>query len=320
MPAKQSQGLLPAYLAVGEDALKRKAVFSRLLSRLEKEGDASFDHDVFTAGSASGQDILMACNTLSFLSPFRLVELRSVENLAKADSEVLVDYLSDPNPSTILFIEGQKLAKNTRLYKAVAAQGKQAVIDCANPKPKEFPSLVRAMAVSHGVTIAPRAAELLISMVGEDTTALDAQLEKIALSRVGTDAISEAEVRALVSQTAEIKPWKFLDAFSARDRKACLACLSKMESTSSFSLLAMCTKRLRELICASAMDKRGCAGELHSVLGLKDWQCKNHIRWARSFGDQHLRDALCSARDLEQAMKSGADPDQAFRDWVLKVL
>lgn len=318
--AQKTASLLPVYLAVGEDALKRKAVYARLLSRFEKEGDISFDHDTFQAGAAAGEDIAMACNTLPFLSAIRLVEVRSVENISKADSEALIAYLSDPNPTTVLYIEGEKLAKNTRLYKAIASVSKQAIIDCSNPKSRDFPSHVRALAVSHGVTIGAKAAALLVEMVGEDTVALDAQLQKLALSRVGKSAVSEEEVRRFVAQTSEVKPWKFVDAFSARDVSACVRYLANMPSVSPFALLTMCTKRLRELMCASSLDKRGRASDLPSVLGLPDWRCKNHIRWARAFGDDRLREGLRSARDLEQRMKSGADPKDAFLEWVLHLL
>ena len=37
--------LLPAYAAVGDDALKRETVAKRLRARLQKLGDVSFNYD-----------------------------------------------------------------------------------------------------------------------------------------------------------------------------------------------------------------------------------------------------------------------------------
>ena len=51
----------------------------------------------------------------------------------------------------------------------------------------------------------------------------------------------------------------------------------------------------------------------------QDWQVKDHVSCARRFTADELRAALISARNTEQAMKSGADPDAAFREWVVGV-
>ena len=316
---KQEAPLLPVYLIVGEDALKRDTVMKRLRARLSSMGDLSFNADEFDGETAQGGDIVTACNTVPFASPVRLVEVRAADKLKKADAEQLVSYLGSPNGSTVLALVAEKLAKNTRLYKAVAACGKTAVIDCAPLKRYELPRTVRSMAVTHGVTLTEGAAVKLVDLVGEDTVHLDSELKKIALAHRGTDAVNEHEIVAMVSRTAEVKPWEFVDAFSARDARKCLLYLGRMASVSPFSLLARCTTRLRELVCARAFIARGNPKAVAGALKLPDWKCRNHLGWARGFTDEELRSAIVAARDVERAMKSGSDPNDAFLDWVLSV-
>ena len=299
---KQEAPLLPVYLIVGEDALKRDTVMKRLRARLSSMGDLSFNADEFDGETAQGGDIVTACNTVPFASPVRLVEVRAADKLKKADAEQLVSYLGSPNGSTVLALVAEKLAKNTRLYKAVAACGKTAVIDCAPLKRYELPRTVRSMAVTHGVTLTEGAAVKLVDLVGEDTVHLDSELKKIALAHRGTDAVNEHEIVDMVSRTAEVKPWEFVDAFAARDVRKCLLYLGRMDSVSPHALLAMCTPR-------------GVAAALKAP----DWRVKNHVNWARGFTAAELRRAIISSRDTERAMKSGADPRSAFLDWVLAV-
>ena len=227
---KQEAPLLPVYLIVGEDALKRDTVMKRLRARLSSMGDLSFNADEFDGETAQGGDIVTACNTVPFASPVRLVEVRAADKLKKADAEQLVSYLGSPNGSTVLALVAEKLAKNTRLYKAVAACGKTAVIDCAPLKRYELPRTVRSMAVTHGVTLTEGAAVKLVDLVGEDTVHLDSELKKIALAHRGTDAVNEHEIVDMVSRTAEVKPWEFVDAFAARDVRKCLLYLGRMDS------------------------------------------------------------------------------------------
>lgn len=317
----QPPALIPAYLVVGEDALKRDAVIKRLRARIAQLGDIEFNHDVFSGETASGLEIVSACDTMPFMSDMRLVEVTNADKLKKADAEALVSYLEHPNETTVLALVAEKLAKNTRLYKAIAAVGKQAVIECAAKSRRELPRVVRDMAVGHGVVFNDRAANALIDLVGENTVALDAEVRKIALAHQGKDPVTDAEVKSLVARTAEAKPWELVDAVSARNLTQCITLLGRMESASPYSLIGMCTRRIRELICAKALEQRGQgAAVLAKALKVPDWRVKNHFGWARGFSRQELLRALKLARDAERDMKSGTDPDQAFMGWLLQVV
>src|SRR3712207_4918466 len=136
--------LLPAYLIVGEDELKRDRVLERLRTRVEKSGDLDFNFDVFES-SAEGADVVSACNTVPFASAVRLVLVRGVDGMKKQSVTDICDYLKSPSETTVLALVAAKLAKNTLLYKSVAKLGKSAVIDCAPIKSRELPSLVREM-------------------------------------------------------------------------------------------------------------------------------------------------------------------------------
>ena len=320
MTASQNTPLLPAYLVVGEDALKRATVIERLRKRLDGLGDMAFNSDEFDGEIAEGAAIAAACNTMPFASPVRLVYVRNADKLKKADSEQVVAYLNAPSDTTVLALEAEKLAKNTRLYKAVAALGAKAVIDCAPPKSWELPKQVRAMATGHGIVLTEGAASALVELVGENTVHLDNELKKIALAHPGSDPVGEHEVRALVARTSEVKPWDFTAAFAERNLPKCLALLGQMDSTSPHVLIAMCATRIRELMAAQSMARRGNPRGLAGALKVPDWRVKNHGAWARNFAPAELRRALASSRDAEQAMKSGADPDEVFYRWLVETL
>jgi len=312
-----NEALLPVYLIEGEDQLKRKLVLKRLKSRIADGGDISFNFDSFSGDGASGDAIIAACNTLPFIAPARLVLVTEADKLKKTDSDALAAYLEAPAATAVLALVADKIAQNSRLYKAVKCFGEKAFVSCLLQRRYELVHMVRQIAKGLMLDMSEGAAALLIDLVGEDTMRLDNELKKLALSHPGRDPLSEDELRTLVSRSAEAKPWEFVDAFSARNINKCMACLIAMESVSAHALLAMCVTRLRGLICARALYERGRPGELAAVLKLPDWRVKNHQRWSQAFTKEELRRALVTARDLEQAMKSGADPDNAFLEWFL---
>lgn len=315
----QQSALLPVYLIAGEDELKRETVLKRLHARLEKMGDLSFNSEVFSASTCTGEQIVAAANTLPFASEMRLVEVHDVEKLKKGDLDTILEYLKAPCATTVLALVAQKVAKNARILKAVTSFDKKAYIDCTPFARKDLGKVVRSMAVGHGITFTEGAAATLVDLVGVNTVALDGEIQKLALSHRGSDPVNENEVLSLVSRTAEVKPWEFVDAFSGRNAKRCLYLLNRMESVSPYALLPMCVNRIRELLSVKALVRRNEASSIASVLKMPAWRVKNHQAWARAFTEEELIDALRAARDAEKDMKSGADASETLIRWVLSV-
>lgn len=311
--------LLPAYLVVGSDELKRSHAVARMKKRLEASGLADFNLDERDMSKEqTSEDVLSSLNTFPMGADFRLVILTPCDRLPKAMSEMLVDYLKNPSSTTVLLLVAEKLAKNTRLYKAVAKIDKKAIVECAPKKRWELPQQVRSMATAHGKAITQGGAEELVSRVGESTRMLDNELKKLA-SMVEGGEITQADVERFVVRTAEPRPWDFLDAVSARNLPKALSLLRMMPQRQEIMLYSLLTTRIRELIYAKALDARGEGSTLARALGLQSWQVKNHLRWARGFKMSELLGALESAVDVELALKGSQTSDVALIRWVTQI-
>jgi DNA polymerase-3 subunit delta len=320
--AAKKKPLLPVYLFAGEDDLKRETALRRLRVACAKLGDLDFNSEVFDAEmGASARAIIDAADTLPLASDIRLVVVKNVEKLPKPDAELLIDYLADPNPTTVLTLIAPKLLKTSRLYKAAVKVGASALIDCTPKKGRELPALVCSIAASHGMKIDDRAAQELVDLAGGSSIRMDVELTKISevLRARGDDVIKVSDVEQLVVRTTEPKPWDFLDALSERDARMCALLLARMPSQSRLGLLSLSETRLRELICAKALEARGEGARLASTLGLNEWRVKNHRRWASRFSPGDLSGALAGAAQAEMSMKSGGDQTVLFEMWALDV-
>ena len=312
--------LLPAYLIVGVDEFKRTSAVSRMRARLEKTGMAAFNLDERDmTKDPQVDDIIASLNTFPMGADFRLVILENCDKLPKAVSEPLVDYLANPSPTTVCLLVATSLAKNTRLYKAVAKVGAKAVVDCTPKKAWELPKQVVAMARAHGKTMGLPAAEALVSRAGENTRMLDNELKKLA-AMLPAPEITLADVEAHVMRTAEVKPWDFLNAVSARDMTRSLELLALQPDRSEVRLWSLLVTRIRELIVAKALDARGAGRELAATLGVQSWQVKNHLSWARKYRMDELIDALSGAVEVELALKGSRDGALALRLWVIDLI
>ena len=312
--------LLPAYLVVGEDEFKRSNTVMRMRDRLEKTGMADFNLDERDMSKDPQiDDIIASLNTMPMGTDFRLVILENCGKLAKSVSEPLVDYLANPSPSTVCLLVADKLAKNTRLYKAVAKTDKKAVIDCTPKKAWEMPRYVVKMAQAHGKTISMAAAEEMVSRAGESARLLDNELKKLA-QMISGPTIDVADVETHVMRTAEAKPWDLLNAISARDLPKSLECLALQPAKSEVRLYMLLVGRLRELIFAKSLDARGQGRQLAQKLGVQSWQVKNHLTWSRRYRMDELTGALQRAVDLEVDLKGSRDSELALRTWVIELV
>ena len=312
--------LLPAYLAVGADELKRRQVLTRMDARLEKAGgDAAFNREEFEGASGAPEPdrLRAALDTLPFGGDFRLVVFRDVDKAPKPVTEAIVSYLADPCPTTVLAMTASKQPKTTRLYKAVAALGAKAVIDCTPKKRWELPSQVVAMARARGLLMDEEAAEALVRLVGESTLMLDNEVGQLAGLLGAGVHVDARTVRERVPRIAEVKLWDVLDAVCDRDPALALRMLAQVPATGIIGLFTLAVSRLRELVAAKALAARGCPGNLASEIGMQAWQVKRHPAWARNYTMAELAGALRAAAACEADLKSSPDKELVFQRWLL---
>jgi DNA polymerase III subunit delta len=319
--AKQLSEYKPLYLIVGaQDLLLNQAVES-LKSSVAEVADLDFNLETFDGESASADDIIAACNTLPFVSDRRLVIVRGVEKLSKEDAETLVGYAGDPSPTTILALVGKKLAKNTRLYKAVDKLG--GVIERKAPEAREYPRKVQDMFAAAGKRISLDGAEYLVNAVGRDLQRLSVEVNK-TVSYVGDRVdVTLADTEEVASTTAKTSVFELGTALGNRDCSTALRLLNRLlgDGESVYGLHALALRQLRDLLSARALIDRGQGSqdELARALGRPSWQMRNLAGQARRFSAGELVALLQAAAASEAEMKTSRDPRLAFERWIVKV-
>lgn len=185
------------YLLHGdEDVLKDEAI--RALLDASVGANRDFNLDVRYAGDLTPESFHALVNTPPMLAERRAVVVRGVEQVGKRKTKLrdeLLRYLGDPNPTTVLVL--------------VVAAGDEADAELARGcttvlleplSADRVPRWLQHHASTLGVTIAPDAAELLLSAVGGgDLSTLARELEKLAALAAGAGrGVSADDVTSLV--------------------------------------------------------------------------------------------------------------------------
>lgn len=315
--------LLRAYAVIGPDELKRKETLERIQSYLDSSM-RDFNLDVRDGSKEeSPQDVLASLAALPFGDALRVVVVEQADKLDKAVSDALVNYLDEPNPTTTLLLVAESLRSTTRLYKAVAKQGKQAIISCEAPVKDKLTALIIKLAAEQGFKMGAPAAQELARRAGSQTQLLSAHIETLSHVCAGQAEISLQAVKDTIAQTQDVPPWEFLDALSQRNAKAALETFALMPKPSYVFLQMILYERMREILITKALCERGdyaaikptliamSGGRLHNG-NLPDWKIKHYRGWAQRFSTQDLVASLRALADLERDAKGTGDERAAL--------
>ncbi|MBR3159597.1 MAG: DNA polymerase III subunit delta [Atopobiaceae bacterium] len=308
-----SSGLLPAYLVVGVDKLKRDRVIHRLKTYLQP-GLEVFNLDEMQGSvRIDSQTLLQSLNTIPVGQGHRLVIIYEANLLTDVIWDTLLSYLNNPNTGCVLCLDMESIDGRTKKGKqrlaAFTKIDKRSVIRCDALKPRELPNHIIKIGKSLGITIDYGAAQELVSRVGEDTKLLDRTLR--TLGEQCGPVITIGMVEANVARTAEVRPWEFLDKMVLGDARRALELYRHMPNPSHLGLLTMITRRMRELVQVRCLIDRGKRNTVASEIGKQEWQVRDLLKAANRYSQSQLYRCLSACAECERELKGGSDDEEA---------
>jgi DNA polymerase III subunit delta len=309
------------YLHGEEDLLKDEAVRA-LVDRAVPAEMRDFNVDSRSAAELDAESIHALVDTPPMLAERRVVVLRGIEQLRKKSKQrdALLSYLARPNPSTVLIL----VQSDPGAPEADLASHATTVTIERLPAER----VVRWVAHEAGrlnLTVEPAAAELLVSTIGPDLTALRRELDKLAVVAVDRPA-TEADVTTLVGARHGETLQDLVDAALARDvaRAARLAepVLAQSGMSGVRVVTALGTALLGAALARAEIDRglRGSRlvdGLLRHLLAARPFGLRSYkveaaqwAEWGGRWSPGELRRGLQLALATDQALKSTGLSDE----------
>ncbi len=308
------------YLIHGPEPVLLDRALARLRARFADLGDLDFSSDTFDGDNADVDDVIAAANTFPFDSERRLVVVRNTDKLPAAALERLAAYAADPAPFTTLVLVAAKVNKGSKLYKAVDKSGQVAEYKAER---RDYPAYVAEMFSARGRRVDRGGVDALLEAVGNDLRRLEIEVDKAVAYAGDRQTLSRADIVDVLSTSAATSLYDFLDALASRDATEALSLLRDLidEGETIYALHAMSVRRMRELIAAQTLARRGTpsAAALASALGRQEWQVRRIPQYAKRFAVGEPAALLGAAAATEAEMKTSRDSRLAFERWVLAV-
>jgi DNA polymerase-3 subunit delta len=313
--------LKPLYLIYGPEELLIERQIRRMRERIAEVADLDFNYQAFEGPQHEVSEIVAAANTLPFMSDRRLVIVRDVDQMSTEAKEALITYAEDPAEHTCLVLVARRVAKNTRLYKAVERVG--GVHEFAQLKRSEYPREVTRMFEDHGKKVDRDAAQALVDAVGRDLRTLSSEVDKLVAHAGAKKRLVKDDILEVVSETSPTSVFDFTDAIGSRDAEDALRLLARLVADGErvHGMHAMAVRHVRDLVATrSLLDRRESMSEMMSTLGKPDWIVRKLVGQAERFREEELTAALCDAAEWEAKMKtSRVEPRLAVERWAISV-
>jgi len=302
--------LAPVYVVAGEQDLLRELAVGEIVEHGLGAEATPFNFERFDGEVAEAESVVLSANQLPMLGGGHVVVVRRAQKLLEK-AGVLVDYLDDPSPRTVLVLELSKTPdKRRKTWKAL--EKKTQVVSCETPPTSELEDWVEEQVKARKLRLDIPAIKYLVAEFGGDLRRLLNEIEKLSLY-AGEEKLDLETIATLLGRGKAQSIFKFVDAVGAGQAAKALRQLGRLleEGEPPLRILALVDRLVGQLRVAHELQsarQRGGGGSLARVLGVPPYAAKSLGDAARRFDGASLERALRSLSETDRTLKSSAVP------------
>ncbi|MFO8009450.1 MAG: DNA polymerase III subunit delta [Dehalococcoidia bacterium] len=311
------------YILYGEDDFSMKEALDRIKADSAQDSLGEADITTFEGSKLTYDELINACNTMSFLSPRRLVIVEGLLSRfeqsgkrgggkAKPRQQNEWESLKNvtmPDSTVLIFLDG-KLSKNNPLLKGLAKTAEVREFKSLSMKSgaPELSDWIRSRVRANAGEISPRSVQLLIDLIGNNLWVLSNEINKLCLY-TGGRRIEESDINAVVSHAREANVFHLVDAIVQRRHGNAARILHQLlnEGAAPPYLLFMITQEFRLLIQVRELAaQRLGASEIGSRIGeYKTWKMEKLLKQTGNYSESILSNTYRRLLEADLSIKSG---------------
>ena len=221
------EGLRPLYLLLGPEIyLRRVAAQTISETALSRTMLREFNESAFSLLSDPVQSAVAAAEQLPMMSEMRVVRIRDFARLREADEDILIRYLNNPSPTTVMIFIADDLDKRKKSSKVLLDTC--TVVEFSPLKDAEAKTWAKSRLKELKVSADDQVLSDLIRLVGTDVQTLANELEKLASAAATTNRITVDHVDELIGRSRELSNFELADHLMAGNRKKALETLHRL--------------------------------------------------------------------------------------------
>ena len=295
-----ADGIDPVYVLHSEHPILIERAVSAIRDATVPPATRGFNYDVIE-GKPKGNQIVALAQTLPMMAKHRMVFVRDLGLLPADEAEPVINYLSKPNPSTVLVAITSKLDKRLKLFAQLSKKGFLHVLEA----PRQVGPWVREEAKLKGVRMDSAAMSRLVDTVGNDLSRLSLAIEQLGLY-AGDRPVTSDDVDELIADTRERSVFELTDAIGAADRGRALAAVASLcdQRESAVGVVVMLARHIRQLSMLHTCRMHGVPrSEWNQRIGVPPFVVDKLVAQAKSYTPDALATATQRLAIADRALK-----------------
>lgn len=208
----------PVYLLHGEESYFIDLISDFIEENVLDPSQQGFDQTVLYGKDTDFVTILNAARRFPMLATHQVIIVKEAQNLKwKSEDEILLKYLENPMPSTILVFAYKhgKLDKRKKFYKQAEKIG--VAFESAKIYDDKIAGWVMGFLKNKGRAIHPQAAALLGEYLGSDLGKVVNELEKLMLNVPAEQEINLQDIERYIGISKDFNMFEFSTALGMRN-------------------------------------------------------------------------------------------------------
>ena len=173
--------LKPIYFLMGEESYYIDKISDFIEEHVLDEAEKGFNQMVLYGRDVTIDDIVSNAKRYPMMAERQVVIVKEAQDLSRT-IEKLVDYVNNPQPTTVLVInyKYKKIDKRKALYKAIKKTG-SVVFESKKLYENQVADWIRRVLAGQNYQISPKAAQMLVEFLGTDLSKIDNELNKLKI-------------------------------------------------------------------------------------------------------------------------------------------
>lgn len=205
----------PVYWFEGEEDYYIDKAVDYAEHHILSDEEASFNLTVFYGKDANWADVINACRRYPMFAERQVVLLKEAQQMR--DVEKLEAYIENPLASTVFVVsyKEKKLDARKKFTRLVKENG--VLVSTKKLYDRELPEWTQAMIHTKGLSITPRALELVVDHIGNDLTRISNEIEKLAVNLGKRKSITEEDIAEYIGVSKEYNVFELQTALAAKN-------------------------------------------------------------------------------------------------------
>ena len=308
------------YLLYGEEEYLINNEIDKIIKKekIEELSISNYDLEI-----DSIKNIIDDCQTVSLFDPKKIVIVNNCNyfNRVKNDENdinLLLDYLNNYNPGTILIIisHNSSIDNTKKITKKIKEIGKIVELNNTN-----INTIVKKM--FNDYIISSDNIKLLIDRVGSDISILNEEVEKLKIYKIDDKEITKEDIIECATYNIDIDIFKFIDNIISKNKKDALVTYNELlkYNEEPLKIIVLLASKFRLMYQTKVLYSRGISNnEIATILGVHAYPVKLAIQSSMKYPEKLLLKYLDMLADLDCDIKTGKiDPELGLQLFILKV-